>query len=198
MPNAHWYAFMTEAQSEVYPELFSRFPHLGYGPPILLTSADGGKTFTFGTDADGDPIRPVGHAEIYPNLNSIPNSPLSPGDDFMIEGSLIRMPNNRSRSFNGGPYARLVLSPDTEVSAVQEPQLFPKHARMLLVYKALEQWASRPGSGALPDYYKIKYGEFFNKLMLEFATAYNKGGRVGSESSGLLYVGDFGQSGLNT
>jgi hypothetical protein len=76
--------------------------------------------------------------------------------------------------------------------------LQPKHARMLLVYKALEKWASRPGSGARPDYYEGKYNKDLNKLFLELATAYNRQAVTAQGSSSLLYVGDLGQAGLNT
>ena len=196
--DAQWYDYLTEAQAEVYPEIFSRFPAMGYGAPVLLTTADSGKTYTFGLDAAGDPVRPTGHAEIYPNLATIPDSPLQAGADYIWEGSQIRMPNNRTRSFSAGPYARFVLSPTAAISAASAPVLLPKHARMLLVYKALEQWASRPGSGAKPDYYSTRYKEALNKLFLEFATLYNGQHAAFGVSSSLLYVGDFGQSGLQS
>lgn len=198
VPDASWYAWLTEAQAEVYPDIFSRFPDQGYSAPVLMTSTDSGKTYKFGTDADGGLVRAGGHAEIFPNLNAVPSSPLVAGEDFMWEGGLLRMPNNRTRSFNGGPYARFVLHPDAPISATVQPLLQPKHARMLLVYKALEQWASRPGSGARPDYYEQKYNKLLNKIFLEFATAYNGQGRSFGGSSGLLHVGDFAQTGLNT
>jgi hypothetical protein len=197
MPDSNWYAFLTEAQAEVYPEIFSRFPGQGYSAPVLMTSADGGLTYTFGDDAAGDPIRPTGHAEIYPALNAIPFAPLTPGVDFLIEGGLLRMPANRARTFASGPYARYVLSPDIPIAADSEPMLQPKHARMLLVYKALEKWASRPGSGARPDYYEGKYNKDLNKLFLELATAYNRQAVTAQGSSSLLYVGDFGSNGLS-
>ena len=198
MPDAHWFAFLTEAQSEAYADLFSRYPDLGYGPPILMTTSDNGATYSFGIDADGDPIRATGHAEIYPNLKAIPSSPLSPGEDYMIEGGLIRIPHGTTRRFNGGPYARLVLDPDTPITSLNEPELLPKHARMLLVYKALQKWASRPGSGARPEYYDGEYNKYLNKVFIQMATAYNRQAHTSQGSTGLLYIGDFGQNGLNT
>ena len=198
MPNEHWYAFMTEAQSEVYPEISSRYPDTMYGAPILMTTSDNGATYSFGLDADGDPIRATGHAEIYPNLKAIPSSPLTPGEDFMIEGGLVRIPHGGTRRFTGGPYARLVLSPDTPITATADPELLPKHARMLLVFKALQKWASRPGSGAKPEYYEGEYNKYLNKIFLELSTQYNRMGHTFQGSTGLLYVGDFGQVGLNT
>jgi hypothetical protein len=199
--DARWYDWLTEAQQEVYSDLFPRFPDYGYSAPILLTSPDGGKTYTFGLDADGDPRRPTGHAEIYPNLSAIPDAPLSPGSDFIIEGGLIRMPGNRARAFANGPYARFVADPDVAIDATHQPQLQPKAARMLLVYKALEQWASRPGSGAKPEYYKGKYSDYLQKMIMRLATNFNQQGaqQAGADADRVWwYAGDLGTRGLNT
>ena len=59
-----WYAFLTEAQDEWFSHLASICPEVLYGNPVVMTSADGGYTYTFGVDADGDPIFPMGHIEI--------------------------------------------------------------------------------------------------------------------------------------
>lgn len=198
MPDSNWYAFLTEAKSETYPDLFSRYPWLGYGAPVLMTTADGGATYTFGLDADGDPIVPGGHAEIYPNLRAIPYSPLVNGEDFMMERNGIRMPGGRTRSFSSGPYARFAARADEPIDETHAPDLFPKEARMLLVYKALEQWASRPGSGAKPEYYRDKYDRLLNKTFLDLSTFYNRQGGSFEGVASLLYIGDFGQMGLNT
>lgn len=201
VPDDAWYDWMTEAQEEVYVDLFSRFPDYGYSAPVLLATADGGLTYTFGLDADGAPVRPTGHAEIYPNLSAIPDSPLSPGADFLIEGGLIRMPGNRTRSFANGPYARFVADPDVAIDSTHQPQLQPKSARMLLVFKALEKWASRPGSGAKPDYYETKYSNYLNKMIMKLATAFNQqGGQAAGADANRVwwYAGDLGAHGLNT
>lgn len=200
MPDTSWYTFLTLAQGEVYPDLFSRYPDLAFSAPILMTTADGGLTYTFGTDADGAAVRPSGHAEIYPDLRSIPDSPLLPGSDFLLEGALIRMPNNQARQFASGPYARMVLRPDTPISASVQPLLQPKNLRMLLVWKALESWASRPGSGASPIYYAQKYVEARDTAFLDLATAYNRQAAMGTLETDRWHTHlDFAQSGfLNT
>src|SRR5690242_14258040 len=79
-----WYDWMTEAQVEVFSDLFSRFPDHQWSSPVLLTSPDGGYTYTFGTDVDGDPLYPMGFATVYPNLASIPDSPLVFGEDYEL------------------------------------------------------------------------------------------------------------------
>lgn len=174
MPDTAWYSFLTDAQAEVFSDLFSRYPDLAYSAPVLLTTADGGRTYTFGLDASGDPIRPMGHTEVYDSLAAIPDSPLVLGDDFLLEGGLLRVPGNATRAFSAGPYARFVLRPDREITAAQNPTLQPKSARMLLVWKALEAWASRPGSGASPSYYAKRYEDVLFKTLTELATAYNQ------------------------
>ncbi len=57
-------------------------------------TADGGYTFTFGTDGNGYALFPLGKANIYPSLNAVPNYPWVPGVDYLDEGTQIRMPNN--------------------------------------------------------------------------------------------------------
>jgi hypothetical protein len=168
-----WYDWMTEAQTEVFHDLFSRYPALQTSAAILMTSSDGGYTYTFGTDIDGDPLFPMGFAEIFPNLRSIPDSPLVPGSDYEVEGYLIRIPNGRTRTFADGPYARFVTMPDQAVNDDTNPLLYPKEARILLVWKALASWARRSGSGADPNVYEAKYQEGLNRLWIKLATTFN-------------------------
>lgn len=176
-----WYDFMTEAQVEVFSDLFTRFPAMQYSAPYLLTTSDEGYTYDFGVDADGDPIYPMGHAEVFPDLRSIPDSPLIYGDDYELEGYVLRIPGNRSRTFADGPYARFVSRPDTAISDEANPILYPKEARMLLVWKALESWASRPGSGADPTYYAVHYQQALDKELLKAATQYNRSQAYGGK-----------------
>jgi hypothetical protein len=201
MPAARWYRLLTASQPEVYDDLFTRYPDYGYSAPVgPLATADGGKTYTFPVDADGDPRRPIGHAELYPNLRAIPDYPLEPGVDFIFESGLIRIPNDRTRLFNAGPYARFVAMADRPIDAGNNPQLQPKHARELLCLKALEKWARRPGSGSRPTYWKSLYDERLQKIYAELATAYNmRGSQAGAATGGQVwwYSSDLGQSGLN-
>lgn len=175
MPAVNWYDFLTEAQPEVYQDVFSVFPEMGFSAPLLLTTADGGLTYTFGLDAGGvDLIRPMGHTELYPSLTAIPDDPLIIGEDFLVEGSLIRTLNHKARTFTAGPYARFTLLPEAAIDAATQPQLMPKHARMLLVWKALASWAARPGSGASPERYEAKYTSGKQSLFMELGSAYNR------------------------
>jgi hypothetical protein len=195
MTDEVWYDFLTEAQSEVYADLFTRYPAAQYSAPLLLVSDDGGYTYTFGTDADGDPISPMGHTQVFPDLKSIPDAPLVLGHDYEVEGYLLRIPGNRTRTFAAGPYARFVARPDVAITATENPMLYPKDARMLLVWKALQSWAGRPGSGADPSYYSTEYDKLLGKVLINFATAYNHSATY----SGRWWTSaDLGQNRLNT
>jgi hypothetical protein len=190
VPATMWYDFLTEAEAEVFAELAAVSPEQFVSPPILMSTADGGRTYTFGNDAAGSPVRPMGHAEIYPSIDAVADDALVEGEDYLVEGALIRIPNNQARRFSAGPYARLTLRPDTALSDTSHPILQPKEARMLMVYKALEKWASRPGSGASPRTYIAMYVALYPKILLQLATAYNRGGSdwtwlTGAEVNGL-------------
>lgn len=171
-PDTDWYASLTEAQAEAITDLAARAPDALYPPPVLLTSADGGKTYTFGTDAAGDLEFPLGHAEIYASLRHIPDQPLEPGADFVVEGQRIRIPNDKTKAFSDGPYARFVVLPRV-IDGSNPPTLQPKTARIMIVFKAVEKWASRPGSGADPSYWGRQYDSAFGKSLLALRTQYN-------------------------
>src|SRR5687767_14750716 len=101
---------LSEAQDYWMMILASTIPEPNYGAPTLLTTADGGLTYTFGNDLEGQPISPMGHVEIRESRTGrllIPSTDWGNGD-FMMEGDRIRIPGGRTRSFGAGPYARFV------------------------------------------------------------------------------------------
>lgn len=201
MPDAKWFRFLTAAQVEAYTDLFTSFPDFGYSAPVQLVTLDGGLTYVWPVDADGDRRQPSGHTEVYPTLSAIPDSPLTPGVDFIFERGLIRFPGGRTRNFPNGPWSRFVADPDAAITASANPQLQPKVARLLLVYKALEKAARRPGSGMKPDEYRGLYSEYLQKMFKRFATAWNRQGAqaAGADSERVWwYSGDLGSGGLNT
>lgn len=143
---ADWYAFLTEAQDEWFMHFASIVPEALYGTPTVLTTTDDGLTYTFGTDADGDPILPMGHVEVRANPGGavlVPATEWSSAYDFVIEGTRIRWPNGARRTFSGGPIARFITPPGI-IDASTQPT-FPKFARMLLVHRACAKWARRGG-----------------------------------------------------
>jgi hypothetical protein len=185
---ADWYADMTEAQAYAIAWLVARAPEAQYGAPRLLTSSDGGYTYGFGTDSDGDAEFPIGHCEIYASKRNIPDEPLENMIDFIAEGTKIRILNDRTRAFSDGPYARFVLAP-RKIDASTQPTLQPKTARLAIVYGAVAKWASRPGSGADPTYWEAERDKELAAWLLIYRTQYNMQAALGNPNTYLQSIG---------
>ena len=173
---SYWYDLLTEAQSYWYALFASYVPDALYGPPVLMTTEDCGYTYNFGTVAA--PIYPMGHTEIRETRGGrvmIPGTDWQERD-FVMEGSRIRMPNGRSRTFTDGPYARFVTEPPAITAAVQ-PSLTPPSARILLVNRALILWA---GAGGLRDPSPFEREEAANwaAILNRLRTQYHLAGAV--------------------
>lgn len=150
------YNYLQEAQELVYEEIAAHVPEAIMTGPTLLTTADGGYSYTFGTDADGDNIAPLGQVEIRESKAGavlIPAADFDQAGDFVMYGDRIRFPGQVSRTFSDGPYARFV-SPPGLLDASTQPTLKPKRARKLIVYRALVLFAEPPE--ATGDY-ELKY-----------------------------------------
>lgn len=141
--------FLTEAQASWYRAIAGIVPRALYGPPVKLTTDDGGVSYGFGLDDDGDRITPMGAIELLAS----PTGPvLRPGgatgrDGYLADGAVLRWPEQRARLFPDGPWARFVTPPGV-IDASHEPTLVPKDARILLVYRALILWAQRTNADA--------------------------------------------------
>jgi len=136
-----WYALLTEAQQFWFNKFVAHFPWVLYGPPTLMTSADGGLTYTF---AGG--ITPM-KVEIYRTRTGDllwPGAYWDSSKDIVWEGNRIRFARGASRTFGDGPYARYVIPPG-EINATTAPTLAPDWTRLLLVYHAVKLWAERGG-----------------------------------------------------
>ena len=143
MADTDWYAFFTEGQAKWYEIIASHAPHVLYGAPELLTSADSGATYTFGST----PF-PGGQIEVRASRSG----PLltigqewDSGADFTWEGDKLRVPDGQTRTFSAGPYARYIAAPTT-IDASTAPTLKPPAARRLIVYDACANAAVRMGS----------------------------------------------------
>lgn len=140
--DANAYTFLTSAAVVVESRIQAVAPKALIAAPTLMVTADGGKTYTFGTDADGNNIVPMGTVDIYPDLVSVPNVPLTEWQDYITEGDKIRIPNNSTRTFSaGGPYARFI-TPTLQISAGVAPLLKPVQARELIVWEAVRGYAA--------------------------------------------------------
>lgn len=145
---ADWYAFLSEAQDEWYHTFATICPQVLYGNPTVMTTADLGLTYTFGTDPDGNNIFPMGSVEIRANPGGpllLPTVEWGVMNDYVQEGDHIRWANNTKRQFGTtGPVARFITPPYL-IDATHAPVLKPVDARMLLVYRACAKWARRGG-----------------------------------------------------
>lgn len=138
------YDFATEEQDELTKLCATFIPDALLTAPTALTSADGGYTYTFGTDTDSANIFALGHFQVFSVRADIPDNPLVPGIDFTVEGTKIRMPNNVPRSFgDGGPWAQTVNP--SNVMASGTPPTIPKILRLCLVARVASRGAKRLG-----------------------------------------------------
>ena len=154
MATADWYAFLTEAQV-YWTNMFAvHCPHVLMSAPVLLTSADGGFTYTFPSST-----YPL-HIELY-DSNSPGGRPLREGAywdtsaDFANEGVQIRIPMGDTQTWSGGPYLRYIAAPST-LDGSTAPTLQPPYARILLVYRAVALWASRGGFRDPTPFYALE------------------------------------------
>jgi hypothetical protein len=172
LTDASIYEFLTEAQQEAASEVALHIPALMVGAPALLTSTDGGVTYTFGTDGDGNAIVPL-VCEVYAMLNGrelYASSYANRGGDFVIEGDRIRGPGNQPRVYSSGPYARLFAVPGT-LNATHNPTLAPFQTRPLIVWRALEKWTAVGGLRD-PRPYAAQYANVFKSVVLGLKRAF--------------------------
>lgn len=138
MTDAQKYTRLSQAQDFVYSMVMTTDPKVLYSAPTAMTTADGGYTFTFGTDGNGYALFPLGDAQIYTTLSGVPGYPLRPGLDYLDEGTQIRMPNNVP--YQGTLYWRGVAAP-APITALVDPSLQPPQARGLIVVEAVRRYA---------------------------------------------------------
>ena len=148
-----WYALLTEAQATWVNTFAAQAPWVLMVPPTLLTSTDGGITYPF-----PGCVMPLA-VELYDALDTgrilKPSSYFDPNGDYVWEGDHIRFPQGQAQSFANGPYARYVNPPDL-LDASHQPSLVPPHARLLLVYRAVGEWAERGGFRDPAPYYRLE------------------------------------------
>lgn len=140
------FRYLTRADRHWVGRIAAVAPHFMYGDPVLLATADGGYTYTFGLDSAGNPITPIGHFELREARDGrllVPGAEFDPDADFTFEGNKIRWPRNVARTFTNGPYARFVTRGPEITGVGVQPTLRPTWARALLVPRALVYYARR-------------------------------------------------------
>lgn len=177
MTDAAKYQRLTDAQNEVIQDIAPRAPKslvskaVAASTPTLTTTDN--KIFTFGTDANGDPLVPIGRVRIFPALTDIPDHPWVENVDYLNEVTQIRIPNNRT--YSGTLYWR-GMAPVADITASVAPSLQPPPARVLICYKAVEvlgREATRDSD--LADRMKALYDEAFARWCLVWKTQMSSG-----------------------
>ncbi len=185
--DASKYERIADGQEAVIAELAAVAPRSLYGAPTAMTSADGGYTWTFGTDGNGYANFPLGNASIYPNLDAVPDYPWQPGLDYLDEGTTIRIPNNIAWQ---GPLYWYGITAPQRISASVQPSIMPPQARVLIVIQAVIIFASEfERTPALVDEMNARWDTQWPK----YATVLRKHFR-GGRSLGPL-TGAFGRGG---
>jgi hypothetical protein len=189
------YQRLSESQNRVVALLAAIAPNTLYptGAFPTLSTVDN-KVFTFGSDANGYPIAPMGKTGIYPSLTAIPDAPWREGYDYMNEGTQIRIPNNNT--YAGTLYWRGIVPPG-DITDVLQPVLFPEAARELIVLDAVRQFAMEYDRN--PGLAQNMAGEWsvaWPTWCLVWRTQFRNGGALGSWTGlGLAMTNSYG-SGL--
>lgn len=198
--DASKYQRLAEAQNEIVADIAAiapnvLYPTVTYASIPTLSTSDGGKTFTFGTDANGYAITPLGKATIYTSLNDIPTNPWKEGRDYIaLGGTAIQIPNNNT--YSGTLYWR-GISPPADIDATHQPSLFPEASRELIAIRAVYNFAGE-GNRA-PDLIATmatRYGEplgpnagAFARWCAAWKTQFQSGGALQSVSGLAVAVG---------
>lgn len=174
--DAQFYARLARAQQTVLGEVAARYPQCLYQAPTTLTSSDGGYTYTFGTDANGHAVAPLGMVGIYADLSDVPDNPLEPGADYLDEGTRIRIPNDMT---DPGPLYWYGIPTPADIAAGTEPSLRPAPARILIVIRAVWDFARegawRPDLAAEMEQ---RWRAEFPVWMQTFRTRFRDGGAL--------------------
>lgn len=172
------YPRLAKAQRSVIRQCASRYCKAFYQAPSALTPIDG-KTFSFGVDAQGDAVVPMGWVQIAPRLSAFSGDSFggwAEGLHFSDEGPIIRIASNRT--WTAPLYGRWVEAPP-DISTTVQPILFPVEARELIPIRATEDWAGEGNQQpALAQTMRVKWAEKFPEHMLAYKRRYRGGGAL--------------------
>ena len=179
--DADKYLRLSEGQNRVFQDMFARVPNSLYPKTAnlpTLTSSSNGNIWTFGTDAQGFAIAPMGKTRIFPNQQSFPDFPWVEGVDYVNEGTQIRLPNGRT--WSGTLYWYGIAAP-ADITASVQPSLFPPSFRDLIVYQAVALYGEEGKRDLdLAERMLAKYAERFAAGCLAWKTQFADGGAMQS------------------
>lgn len=170
------YRWLAEAQSGVVADVAARIPDVLYGSPLLMQTADGGKTFTFGTDSNGYPVFPMGNVRIFTGLNNVPDFPLQEGYDYTSEGTLVRVLNNRTLT---SPLYWQGITPPADISATVAPSLYPEASRNLIALEAARRFQKTQNRPDLSSDLASDYAKELPRWLLVWRRQFSSGGVLG-------------------
>ncbi len=182
--DADKYERLSEGQTRVMQDMYARvpnslYPKVGYGSFPTLTTSDN-QVFTFGTDANGYAIAPMGKTLILPSLSSFPDFAWIEGLDYVNEGTQIRLPNNRTWTQTLYWYG---ITPPADITASTQPGIFPAAFRDLIVYQAVMAISEEGNrNDALVNRMMGLYQQRFAEACLTWKTQFSDGGAFGSVS----------------
>ena len=161
------YRLLSDAESQIVQFLAPRIPHWFISAPILLTSADSNYTYAL-KDANGTQIYAIGNMRLYVRLEDIPHSPLIEGQDYTLEGNLIRIPSNRAWPFSTGPYVQST-NETIALSDTVNPTIPIRTRDAMIAYAAAEFCAQ--GGIRDPSPHQSKFAGEMAAICLEARTA---------------------------
>lgn len=174
------YERLNEGQNRVIADMFARVPNSlnPHGNSLsTMTAVNGGNIFTFGTDANGFAVTPMGKARIFDNPASFPQYAWVEGWDYVNEGTQIRLTNNRT--WTAALYWYGITLP-ADISASTQPSIFPESFRDLIVYQAVLALSCEGGRNPdLRNDMEGRYARRFAEACLAWKTQFSDGGALG-------------------
>jgi len=194
--DADKYERLSDGQNRVIAEMAFRCPNSLYPHTTSLptmTSVADGNIWTFGTDANGYAIAPMGKAMIFPNQASFPDYPWVEGSDYVNEGTQIRLTNLRTWST---PLYWYGVTPPGDISASLQPALFPEASRELIVLEAVKQFALEgERQNGLLERMQLELDRAYPRWLAVWKTQFSSGGALGGLSGLQLSIVGVGING---
>jgi hypothetical protein len=179
------YTWLARAEKEVISELagvapWVLYPKVGTANLPQLVTVDN-NVFTFGLDADDQPIVPFGDVQIYRKVSDVPDRPLQLGWDYLSEVSQIRFVRNRK--YTGPLYYRGIVMP-AKIAADENPHLLPTDANELTAIRAAKNFAESGNlrNTALADRMRLRQKERWPYWCLVWKRQFTNGGALSSFS----------------
>ena len=161
---------------DLYVLLATYCPNALISVPTQMVTADLGYTYTFGTDADGNNLYPVGSVSIFRSLGDIPSWAMVEGVEFEMEGNLIRFPDNRP--FSGpAPYFHGTLLPLT-LTAATAPTLKPIQARSMIISCGAIRYAEDLGNAKQLANFQTRFQSEWTRWIAVLQTQYARIGAI--------------------